>query len=269
MNLRNHLEKCETSLEDTAAEIAPGRALIEQLRGKTVNGPLAGDDVTDQTYDVEVIADEAITIIPAAAPISTATNLLTGGDRIPSRYILPDRGEPIPYWIDVDYLPSGISQAQAINAVQTALAAWTNATSLRFAFAGLQSFGRAAPNVDAEDGALRIQLHDHYNYLATSSGDTLGQGGLYWTYYNLTTGWTTGGNVKGNDFHRATGGYVVLQHNSTFMQNLANVTEVLCHEIGHAIGLGHSSVNPAETNPVLKQSIMYYMAHGDGRGSET
>jgi hypothetical protein len=52
------------------------------------------------------------------------------------------------------------------------------------------------------------------------------------------------------------------------MQTLSTFTEVLCHEIGHTIGLDHSSENPNEPNPILKQAIMYFMIHGDGRGAE-
>jgi hypothetical protein len=139
---------------------------------------------------------------------------------------------------------------------------------VRYIFAGIQSFGQAAANVSASDGVLRIQLHDHYNFIPTTGGaDTLGIGGHGWTILNLSPGWTTGGNVIGSDFHRTTRGYIVLAHTNVFMQNVTNFTEVLCHEIGHTIGLGHSSQNQFESNPLLKQAIMYYLAHGDGRGA--
>ena len=82
-----------------------------------------------------------------------------------------------------------------------------------------------------------------------------------------SSGWTSGGNVAGNDFHKALKGYLVLSHTNTFMQNLTSFTEVLTHEIGHTIGLAHSSESPSETNAVLKQAIMYFTAHGDGRGA--
>ena len=95
----------------------------------------------------------------------------------------------------------------------------------------------------------------------------MGEGGHAWTILNLTNGWTTGGNVMGNDFHKVTRGYLVLQHTNVVMQTLSTFTEVLTHEIGHTIGLAHSSENPDESNPILKQAAMYFEVHADGRGA--
>jgi len=45
------------------------------------------------------------------------------------------------------------------------------------------------------------------------------------------------------------------------------VTEVLTHEIGHALGLAHTTDTPTATNSPLFQAIMYYTTHGDNRGA--
>ena len=148
-------------------DFAAGQSLLKELRNRTVSGPIPGGDVTDQAADSQALTTQARPGGPSPMdiPSSTATNLLAGSDGIPARFVLPDRGEPIPYLIDADYLPAGMTQTQAVTAVQAALAAWTNVTSLRYRFAGIQSFGMAAPNITASDGILRIQLHDHYNYI--------------------------------------------------------------------------------------------------------
>ena len=42
---------------------------------------------------------------------------------------------------------------------------------------------------------------------------------------------------------------------------------LIAHETGHTLGLGHSSENANETNPILRDALMFFRLHNDGRGA--
>jgi len=237
-------------LARTSGQLAPDQqALLGEIRVLTNNGQIPGDDVTDQ---------------PGSAISTLVTGLLVDGFGISSRFLQSDRGEPIPVLIDADSLPTGISLTQATNAVVQACNAWAAVTKLKFRFDGIQSFGAGADTISTSDEKLRIQLHDNYNRISTVG--TLGIGGRG-SLSLPVGGWDWGGQVGTNEFYKTSRGYVVLEHGAATMQNLLSFTEVLCHEVGHALSMAHSSTNPSEPDNTLKQAIMYYQIHADGRGA--
>ncbi|MDB6020962.1 MAG: hypothetical protein JWQ04_819, partial [Pedosphaera sp.] len=73
--------------------------------------------------------------------------------------------------------------------------------------------------------------------------------------------------VDGSDFYLTLNGFIELDYTNVVMQNLSNFSEVLCHEIGHTLGMAHSSENPSEPNSYLQQATMYYAIHEGNRGA--
>lgn len=234
-----------------------------RLRAQVGRQPAPGEDVTDQAAGAPGLADLAG---PSVPPPPALTGLLTDPQGISARFVTSDRGEAIPYLVDATTLPPGITLAQALAAARQAFDAWEAVTGCRFRFDGTQRFGRSPSEIEADDGRIRLQLHDTYRVIPAPS--VLGIGGrAYFTSDPGEAAWGLGGAVAGAEFHLAVNGFVVLSHTSTAMRNLSTFTEVLCHEIGHVLSLAHSSENPSEGNSRLKEAMMYYSAHGDGRGA--
>ena len=167
------------------------------------------------------------------------------------RWFEPDSGQPVDYLIDRAG-DAKIGPGGSENAVNAALAAWTNVSTsaLVVQSAGLTT---ATPSSGC-DGQSMIVFNDPFNLITDPSGC----GGIL-----AIGGYCASGNttvVNDTTFRQIVEGDITFNNgwsNCSFW-NQTNLAEVSAHEIGHTIGLAHSTDSAA---------TMYAFAHFDRRGA--
>ncbi len=208
-------------------------------------------DVT--AAESEIDSDQSASGIPGSRISPTGYSENTPGE--PTRFTTGDADEAIPYLIDIDptKLPSGMNQAGAIAAVAEAFDVWAKSSSLRFRFDGVQSFGKASNDFSSKDGIIRVQLHDNFNSFSNPKVLGIG-GGIFSTGSNFE-----GGFIGTQGFQERFNGFVVME-SDPIQTNVNTFKRVLTHEIGHSLGLAHSSEDLNEPEVALKEATMYFQS---------
>jgi hypothetical protein len=151
---------------------------------------------------------------------------------------------------------------------QRALQAWNNesATPIRLTYGGTTDATAGFERFDSRNVILFDDPNqDIEGTFDCAEGGTLAIGGP-WSDPDST------GTFNGQRFVRIQGADIVMNDGieCRISRSAAPgllVEEVYGHELGHGLGMGHSSENENETNGILRDALMYFRAHDDRRGA--
>ena len=179
----------------------------------------------------------------------------------PGRWFQADSGQAVRYAVANADVQLGSAVSDSV--VDAAMAAWTDVptASIVLERGGSASTGPSIAGGKC-DGRSVVQFNDPANEIGSLSNCSgiLAVGGFCTK--------STTGQFNGQTFARISEGDLTVNNGlADCFPRRRDYEEIVTHEIGHSIGLGHSSENPNEPDPVLRDATMYFLAHLDGRGA--
>ncbi len=190
--------------------------------------------------------------------------LMTQGD-MNLRWFDFDSGGSVTFYAHKDGQP-GLAGG-GFQEFHRALDVWTGAagTPIRYVYGGTTTSSGGLATYDWTNAILFADPNDEIEgTFDCAAGGTLAVGGP-WYNTNVT------GTFDGRPFVRIQGGDIVTNDGiDCYFQRIAHpaaaAEELFAHELGHTLGMGHSSEDPSEPNSLLRDALMYYRIHSDGRG---
>jgi hypothetical protein len=233
---------------EPVTDVAPYAEFVNALTRRAASSAKQAD----QAPLVTIPSEYSVPVAAGDESFHTDFTLLAGRPR----WFEADEGLAIPYYIrPTPFLIDG-----GRGAVADSLAAWSvvPGCSLRLFLADdTENCGYS------RDGQSTVSFDDCKNQI--SGGGCFGV---------IAIGGSSGRSsekkiINGVEFVRITDADVVLNSgmNTCLLGHRLTIREIITHELGHSVGLGHSSQAGPEPNPRLAEATMYYQLHEDGRGA--
>lgn len=194
--------------------------------------------------------------LPATRALASRYALLSPADGHPIRWFEFDRGVAIPWQADGRGQP-GLSGG-GFGEIRSALGIWSDdpGSDVRYTWGGTTASTETSCAPPSRTG--KVVFDDPHGDMEGSyrcgAGGVLAHGGPCYQSNTVLHG--------GQTFHPAVDGFVTTNDGlSCFFQQSGSPSraaeEIFTHELGHTLGLGHTSVGDA---------LMYAYLHADGRG---
>ena len=158
------------------------------------------------------------------------------------RWFEPDSGQPVLFHIN----PTGAPSQQTISDVEAAMNAWSVVPGCALRLANGGTTGNCQPS--SSQNTIVFNNCDG-RWSGGGCQGVLAIGGLSWNQQTTI--------INGTEFRRASSGFISFNPFAACnFGNNCNVREITTHELGHAIGIGHSE---------FPDATMWGVAHFDGR----
>lgn len=257
-------------------EVPHPEGSVDEEASARLRGPRQLDElaawIADRDRGMEREPDYFLEMTPSESTALLDYFTLLGEDQgIRFRWFRFDQGQSVPFHVSTRDQP-GLSVEQVRTGVRRGLNAWNAVTgaNINLALAGTTG---ATAGLRFADGVNSFLFDDPSGDSGNSEFDepfSCSEGGV------LAIGGPRSNGIrstfKGESFLHITEADIVTNKGIACffdgsVDEVAAAAELFGHEVGHTLGIGHSSERSGEPSSVLREALMYFLIKNDGRGA--